>query len=167
MWNRDDGDTFPLAGCMCLLQPAGVGRPRACPRNSIGPIHRWDLPEEEATDVLPSNAFCRRTRIWWSEGPPLLYWRRALGHGPDTRGGEEPDSAAGAGLWRQLRERPVVEWADRQVSGRPLSHWWKGSVVGARLTLCRQYGENLFHVLPPFHYIRCFNFVKQMYLDIF
>jgi hypothetical protein len=22
-------------------------------------------------------------------------------------------------------------------------------------------------VLPPFHYIRCFSFVKQMYLDIF
>jgi hypothetical protein len=23
------------------------------------------------------------------------------------------------------------------------------------------------YVLPPFHYIRCFSFVKQMYLDIF
>jgi hypothetical protein len=128
----------------------------------LGPIHRWDLLEEEATDVLLSNVFCLWTRIWWSEGPPLLCWRRALGRGPNARGREGRDSAAGAGLWRQQRKRPVVEWSGRQVSGRPFNHWWADSRVGACLTLCRQHGENLFHVCSTYYLLHMIGLIWSL-----
>jgi hypothetical protein len=130
--------------CVCFNQPewvvlSGVHGARSDPplRPTGGGGHRCASVER----VLPVDA-----DLVEREGPPLLCWCRALGRGPDARGGEGRDSAAGAGLWRQQRERPVVEWSGRQVSGRPFSHWWADSGVGACLTLCRQHGENLFHV---------------------
>jgi hypothetical protein len=139
---RGSRDHHGSLGCVCS-DHAMCSLPCTCPTpSSIVPFGR---------SVFAAHVSAARDSPCLAGGLQACLFASPSRRAPERYKEEKPEAAVGLSCFFLLRAR-FFRWSALRVL-RPCSHC-------LRLEHCWQ-------LLPPFQNIRCFRFVKQMYLDTF